>query len=238
MIVDDEYNIRDGLVNAVPWRTIGVEVVAEARDGQEALEQARKYHPDVVITDISMDEMNGLEFSEALLRERPGTKIIILSGYGEFSYAQRAVRLRVFAYLLKPVTPEELLAQVSEALKTVGAEPVPEAGALSGRAVIRRALEYLEAYYADHETSLDSLAEHLGLTPAYLSKLFKGETGRNYSEALTDLRIERAKQLLLTTNLRTSEVGDRVGYSNPQYFATAFRKATGHTPSEFRELHP
>jgi len=238
MVVDDEYNIRDGLVNAVPWDTIGVQVVAEARDGLEALEQARKFHPDVVVTDISMDEMNGLEFAEVLLRERPRTKIIILSGYGEFSYAQRALQLRVYAYLLKPVTPEELLAQVAEALKTLEDAPAAPEAALAGRAVIRRALEYLEAYYADQETSLDTLAEHLGLTPAYLSKLFKSETGRNYSEALADLRIDRAKQLLLTTNLRSSEVGDRVGYSNPQYFATAFRKATGHSPSEYRELHP
>jgi two-component system response regulator YesN len=239
MVVDDEFNIRDGLVNAVPWHTIGVEVVAEARDGLEALDQARKFHPEVVVTDISMDEMNGLEFAEVLLRERPATKIIILSGYGEFAYAQRAIHLRVFAYLLKPVSPEELLAQVAQALKTLEDEPAaPDAAALTGRAVIRRAQEYLEAYYADQETSLDTLAEHLGLTPAYLSKLFKSETGRNYSEALADLRIDRAKHLLLTTNLRSSEVGDRVGYSNPQYFATAFRKATGHSPSEFRELHP
>jgi two-component system response regulator YesN len=247
MIVDYEYNIRDGLVNAVPWDSIGVRVAAEAQDGMEALDAARRVRPDVVITDISMDEMDGLELTAALLAERPQTKVIILSGFGEFSYAQRALELKVWAYLLKPVTPEDLLEKVSEAVRALesdrdrarklgepaeGSEPAP------GRAVIRRAREYLEVHYSDHETSLESLAAHLGLTPAYLSKLFKTETGRNYSEELADLRMEKARDLLRSTNLRSSEVGVRVGYPNPQYFATAFKKATGTSPSEFREAAP
>ena len=107
---------------------------------------------------------------------------------------------------------------------------------MAGRATIRRARDYLEAHYADLTTSLESLADHLGLTPAYLSKLFKAETGRNYSDELAALRIEKAKDLLLHTNLKTSEIGVQVGYPNPQYFATAFRKATGFTPSEYREM--
>jgi len=248
MIVDDEFNIRDGLVNAVPWETIGVQVVASAQDGAEALALARKFRPDVVVTDISMDDMDGLAFTEALLGERPRTKVLILSGYGEFAYAQQALRLRVSAYLLKPVTPEELLEQVGLAIQAVEAdrdqarrlgEPTgdPEVD-LGGRSVIRRAREYLEEFYSDQETSLESLSDHLGLTAAYLSKLFKAETGRNYSEELAALRIEKAKALLVHTNLRTSEIGRRVGYSNPQYFATAFRKATGKSPSDFREAVP
>jgi two-component system, response regulator YesN len=245
MIVDDEFNIRDGLVHAVPWDSIGVKVVAEARDGNEALELARETRPDVVVTDISMDEMDGLEFATRLLAERPRTKIIILSGYGEFSYAQKALQLRVSAYLLKPVTPEDLLDQVADAVRSLEAEKdkarrlgeLP-AETAEGRAVIRRAKEYLEQFYGDHETCLETMAEHLGLTPGYLSRLFKEATGRNYSEELAALRIEKAKDLLAHTNLRTSEVGSRVGYANPQYFATAFKKATGVSPSEYREAVP
>jgi YesN/AraC family two-component response regulator len=245
MIVDDEFNIRDGLVHAVPWDSIGVKVVAEARDGAEALELARTVKPDVVVTDISMNEMDGLEFTDRLLAERPRTKVIILSGYGEFAYAQKALQLRVAAYLLKPVTPEDLLNQVAESVRSLESEKerarrlgeLPsEAG--EGRAVIRRAREYLERFYGDQETSLETMAEHLGLTAAYLSRLFKTETGRNYSEELAALRIEKAKELLTHTNWRSSEVGGRVGYANPQYFATAFKKATGVSPSEYREAAP
>lgn len=249
MVVDDEYNIRRGLVTAVDWASIGVMVVAEARDGQEALELARKVKPDVVLTDISMDEMDGLAFTEVLLKERPRTKVVILSGFGEFSYAQKALDLKVSAYLLKPVSPEDLLEKIAEATRAYDkerdqarrlGEPDPEttAGSAGGRAVVRRAREYLETHYQDHETCLDSLADHLGLTPAYLSKLFKAETGRNYGDELAALRMEKAKALLLQTNLKTSEIGVMVGYPNPQYFATAFRKATGLSPSEFRERAP
>lgn len=235
MIVDDEFNIRDGLIHAVPWSTIGVEVVAEAQDGVEALERALEVGPDLVITDISMDEGDGLDFAQALLAARPTTKVLILSGYGEFRYAQRALDLKVWAYLLKPVTPEDLLTKVAEAATALEAEGPRTEGTPPARGVIRRAEAYLEDHFADHETSLEALADHLGLTPAYLSKLFKAETGRNYSEALAELRIERAKGLLRNTGLRAAEVGARVGYPNPQYFATAFKKATGVSPSEFRD---
>lgn len=245
MVVDDEYNIRRGLVTSVDWASIQVQVVAEARDGQEALEQARLHRPDLVVTDISMDDMDGLTFTEALLKERPRTKVLILSGFGEFGYAQRALELKVSSYLLKPVTPEDLLAKVAEAIEVLEKErdqsrrlgesefDLGEAGA--GRTVLRRAREYLETHYENPEVSLDSLADHLGLTPAYLSKLFKAGTGRNWGDELLALRMDKAKQLLRDTNLKSSEVGAHVGYRNPQYFATAFRRAVGLTPTEFRE---
>lgn len=245
MVVDDEYNIRRGLVTSVDWASIQVLVVAEARDGQEALEQARVHRPDLVLTDISMDDMDGLTFTEALLKERPRTKVVILSGFGEFGYAQRALELKVFAYLLKPVTPEDLLTKMAEAIEVLEKErlqsrrlgesdyDLAEAGA--GRSVIRRAREYLEAHYGDPLLSLESLADHLHLTSAYLSKLFKAETGRNWGDELLALRMDKAKQLLRDTNLKSSEVGAQVGYQNPQYFATAFRRSVGLTPTEFRE---
>ncbi len=242
LVVDDEFNIRNGLVTSVPWETIGVRVVGQAQDGREALELAKTLAPDLVVTDISMDEMDGLDFTAALLELRPRTKVIILSGYGEFAYAQRALSLRVSAYLLKPIDPDDLLAQVAEAVKELEAERdlarrlgEPSGDESLGRAVIRRAREFLESRFADHETSLEALADHLGLTPGYLSKLFKAETGRNYSEELAHLRIEKAKELLLHSNLKLAEVGTRVGHPNPQYFATVFRRATGMSPSEFRE---
>lgn len=235
LVADDEFNIRDGLVHAMPWESLDVQVVAEARDGLEALELALECRPDLVITDISMDRMNGLEFAASLLAQRPQTKVIILSGYGEFSYAQRAVELKVWAYLLKPVTPEELLDKVASAIASLGPGVLASPEGSAERAVIRRARDYLESHCEDHELSLEVLSRALELTPAYLSKLFKSETGRNYSDELTDLRMEKAKELLRRTNLKTSEIGSRVGYPNAQYFATAFRKATGTTPSEFRE---
>ena len=112
LIVDDEYNIREGLAKAVDWGSIGTEVVATAGSGMEALELFRRFEPDIVITDIFMDEMNGLELIEAISQKSKNAKFILISGYDEFVYARRAIDLKVFRYLLKPILPDEILAVV------------------------------------------------------------------------------------------------------------------------------
>jgi len=112
LIVDDEFNIRDGLANSVPWKDIGVEVVGTASDGREALELAGRVNPDIVISDISMAGMNGLEFIGSLLEIQNHVRFIILSGYSEFDYAIRAIELHVDSYLLKPVLPVAFVAFV------------------------------------------------------------------------------------------------------------------------------
>lgn len=122
MVVDDEYNIRDGIVNAVPWETCGVVVVGEAGNGIEALEKVEETLPDIVITDINMDDMDGLEFAENLKQKYPYIKVIILSGYDEFEYAKRALQLKVFSYLLKPILPDELIKIVKEVIYEIQAE--------------------------------------------------------------------------------------------------------------------
>lgn len=531
LVVDDEYNIRDGIANAVPWEALGVVVSGAAENGLAALRCVEECVPDIVVTDISMDGMDGLELSARLRARHPDVKIIILSGYDEFEYAKRALELRVSTYLLKPVSPDELMDAVrrmteeldeetrqKERLMTLesevrvnreamldrllqdlangridsrqelddrlsllelrmdcqaavcllvapdgmdelkqrlgprgmrllmqrltrlteeavgvcgrvwtfqdpeerlavlacgqrqgqrlkglaaaleklrdavrrllditctiavggtvddvllaphswdqarkaldcrmltGADAVihvedvvtlshsnfrypqelerrllavlPEAdgetvraavgaffdelgagaptrdlmriyvmqlfAAMAGRfmelgidihrvhepelldpyraldrfetaeairnwmtnitalcaselrerrtnsvrSVVEKAVDFIESHCADTDLSLNAIADHVFLNPAYLSKLFKQETGENYLEYLTRLRMEKAKQLLRETSMRTADVGLRVGYPNPQYFTTLFRKHTGKTPGEFRE---
>lgn len=122
LVVDDEYNIRDGIVNAVPWEMCDVVVVGEAGNGVEALKKVEETMPDIVITDINMDDMNGLEFADNLKQKYPHIKVIILSGYDEFEYAKRALQLKVFSYLLKPVLPNELIKIVREVIEEIQAE--------------------------------------------------------------------------------------------------------------------
>lgn len=122
LVVDDEYNIRDGIINAVPWDVCGVQVVGDAQNGIEALQKVEETLPDIVITDINMDDMNGLEFAENLKQKYPFIKVIILSGYDEFEYAKKALSLKVFSYILKPVLPDELIKTVSEAIDEIKKE--------------------------------------------------------------------------------------------------------------------
>lgn len=103
VLVDDEEIIRDGLFNGVDWGSLGLEVVGQAEDGEQALELVAAKKPDIVITDIKMSFIDGLEFIERVKPVYPGIYIIIISGYDEFQYAQKAVKLGAYDYILKPI---------------------------------------------------------------------------------------------------------------------------------------
>ena len=119
-IVEDECLVREGIRDNVAWADNGFEFVGEAADGEMALPLIRKTRPDILITDIKMPFMDGLELSKIVSKELPETKIIILSGYGDFEYARQAISLSVDQYLLKPITKAALtdaLNQIKEKLE-------------------------------------------------------------------------------------------------------------------------
>ncbi len=108
MLVDDESDVRSRVLNNVDWAQLGYKIVCEAENGKEAYELFEKYVPDVVITDIKMPFMNGLELTEKILSKYPYTKIIILTGFDEFEYAKKGISLQVEDYVLKPISKNEL----------------------------------------------------------------------------------------------------------------------------------
>lgn len=107
-LVEDESIMREGLRDNIPWETYGYQFAGEASDGEMALPLIRKVRPDVLITDIKMPFMDGLELSQIVTKEFPNTKIIIISGYDDFEYARKAIDIGVEQYLLKPVTKQSL----------------------------------------------------------------------------------------------------------------------------------
>ena len=108
-LVEDEVIIRNGIKNNIPWEAEGFEFAGEASDGELAWPLIRRTQPDILITDIRMPFMDGLELSALVRKELPDTKIIILSGFGEFEYAKKAITLGITEYLLKPISSEKLL---------------------------------------------------------------------------------------------------------------------------------
>lgn len=108
LIADDEPKIRRGLRNAIDWEQLGMVVAGEAEDGELALEAVKKEHFDVVLVDICMPFINGLEFIEKLYEVRPNAMVIVITGHDEFTYAQQAIKLHVFDYILKPVSQKQL----------------------------------------------------------------------------------------------------------------------------------
>ena len=113
-LVEDEFVIREGIKNNIDWETHGYEFCGEAGDGELAYPMIQRLRPDIVITDIRMPFMDGLELSRLIRRELPDIEIIILSGYQEFEYAKEAIKLGVAQYLSKPINGEELLAELEE----------------------------------------------------------------------------------------------------------------------------
>ncbi|MGO4928371.1 response regulator transcription factor [Fundicoccus sp. Sow4_F4] len=107
-IVEDEQLIREGMLKLVEWHQLGFEVIGQAADGELAWPMIQDLQPDIVITDIRMPFMDGLSLSRIIKQHYPNTKIIILSGYDEFEYAQKAINIGVEHYVLKPITKAQL----------------------------------------------------------------------------------------------------------------------------------
>lgn len=120
-LVEDESIVREGLKKNIPWQEYGYQFMGEASDGEMALPMIRKIRPDVLITDIKMPFMDGLALSQIVTQEIPDIRIIIISGYDEFEYAQRAIRVGVEQYLLKPITRgglRKVLLEIREKIET------------------------------------------------------------------------------------------------------------------------
>ena len=110
MLVDDEEEVRKSIIRKIDWSRAGFEVIGDAENGKEALEKIDQIEPDVVLTDIRMPYMDGLSLAEAIRQRHPSIKIVIFSGFDEFEYAKKAIKLNVIEYILKPVNVEELTA--------------------------------------------------------------------------------------------------------------------------------
>ena len=110
ILVDDEEEVRKSIIRKIDWTSVGFTVVGDAENGEEALEKIEGLEPDVVLTDIRMPYMDGLTLAERIRQKYPSMKIVIFSGYDDFEYAKRAIKLNVTEYILKPVNVEELTA--------------------------------------------------------------------------------------------------------------------------------
>lgn len=235
LLVDDEVMIREGFKQLFDWQAHDCEVVGEAGDGMEALTQIDTLRPDIVIMDINIPIMNGLKVIQLSRIKHPNTAFVIVSGYDDFSYCREALRLQITDYILKPVNYEEfgtcidsLKISLFERRVSSAAEPEKqEERAITG---ITR---YLQEHLAE-EISLSVLAEQFHLNPQYISQLFKSEIGVNFLVYLTNIRMEKAKKLLLSTALSIAEVAEQSGYGDYRVFTKVFKKSEGITPSQYR----
>lgn len=233
LIIDDEPKIRNGLSNLLTRRE-GWEVAGAYENAADALKYLAVNQVDVMITDIKMPEISGLELIARIRERDKKTAIIILSGYSNFQFAQRAIELGVSRYLTKPTNPRELICVLEETEKKLGGKQEKEED--SGKIpnlFVQQAADYIKLNYSE-KISIKEIADQLYLSPNYLSELFKKHTGKTISEYLTEYRLEKACQLLDHAEYRVGDVSGMVGIHDGRYFSNMFKKKYGMTPTEYR----
>ncbi len=356
LIVDDDRSTRYMLKRFKKWKFYGFAIADEACDGKEALQKLKSYHFDLIITDIKMPGMDGIEFMHELKSMEWQICVIFLSTHTNFEYAKQGIRLGVFDYMTKPLN-DDLLSEALERAKgyldeeyldraKAGAEDKQLAESariynlkkrekklaaclLSGSSLITEEIEstfmetremyannlqkigillnslltnlsekiygtfpWLEkiegntfaydmteaqsialmkqnfidcinnglevikkyelhhadsvvrktcAYVVEHveqDIRMEYISNEVCISKDYIGKLFKQKTGCNFNDFVTKVKMEHAKYLISTGELKNYEVSEKLGYSKPDYFSRLFKKYTGYTPSEFKKITP
>lgn len=245
VLVDDESIITEGLCRVVDWEAHRCQVAATAGDAVSGAQAIRRCRPHILFTDIKMPGEDGLTMLAGLKGEFPRMQIAVLTGYRDFEYAQRAIRLGVSRFLLKPSKMDELeeaLTYMTQTLDRLPPEPEPdaegeEADDLPANSfVARQAQSYIMEHYADR-LSLQDVADHCYVSQWHLSKLLNRHLGQTFYDLLNSVRVRQAKELMEDPALRISEVAERVGYADTAHFSRVFKKLEGVSAGEWRNLH-
>lgn len=241
LIVEDEEIIRRGLLCTIDWAGMGCVVVGDAPDGRTGLELLRTERPDVVLTDIRMPRMDGIEMAECARAEGILPQLVFLTSYAEFGYAKKAVRLQAADYLLKPVDEAELAALMQRltAAGTGGRMGITEGIDWQRyfedetlNPYVRHAMERIQHDYRE-KLSIELLAEEAGVSASYLSRKFKEAAGQTFLEMLTRERLQNAIAQLSSGKYRVYEVAEENGFGDYKNFCTVFKKYMKCSPRTF-----
>ena len=176
MLVDDEEEVIQIIMKKLDWASMGFQIVGYAHNGAEALELAEECQPDVVMTDIKMPYMDGLELSRRLKERYPSIRIIIFSGFDEFEYAKQCIGLGITDYLLKPIVRTDIREACQKAIRELDALPaaVPEQPVLQDvSSDMEHVKQYIDNHYPDSALNLTAIAQKFGYNPSYLSRRLK-----------------------------------------------------------------
>lgn len=224
LVVDDNKLEREGIKFLLKKKASDL-TIDEAGDGLEAVKKTKLVHYNLLITDIKMPYMDGIELVKKIRTYNQDMKIIVLSGYEEFEYVKELLRYNVVDYLLKPLKVEVFY----DTLKKIGFFRELEQYKSSS---IKKTLQIIQTEYAS-DLNLESLAENVFLSGNYLSTLFKQEVGISITKYITQVRLEKASTLLKDSHMKVSQIAKYIGIENVSYFNKIFKEKTGLTPSEW-----
>jgi two-component system response regulator YesN len=242
LVVDDEFESRNTLCNCFPWSNLGFQVIAQAGNGAEALEILGRVKVDVVLCDIKMPVLSGIDLAQTLYRQKSKPFIIFLSGYRDFEYAQKALSFGVRYYIVKPARYEEIMNTFQMLKQELDARSAPlpfseyHEKNLDSSHFQEKVIELVKKYIMENyaKASLDDAAKLVHMNSSYLSQLFKQKTGVNFSDFLIEVKMTKAAELLMDYHLKTYSVSEMVGYTNPKNFARTFKNFYGVNPRDYR----
>lgn len=242
LIVDDEASIRKGLGILIRWNDYGFEVGGEAENGSEALDRLKQESFDVLVSDIRMPKMNGLELIQEIDRMALNMRVILISGHRDFEYARSAIEFGVVNYVLKPINQELLIKTLLKIKEQCDSDYV-----LHGRAgrkadsdwrvgnaeIASRILCYIQENCCDN-ISLLSISRKFNYNHIYLGRLFFKFKGESFRDYLNRCRIKQAEKMIAEGKYKIYEISERVGYKDLNYFCKIFKKITGMTTGEYK----
>ncbi|EKQ57841.1 MULTISPECIES: response regulator [unclassified Clostridium] len=257
MIIDDEHLIRDLIKNCIDWNEIGMNIIAEASNAVEGLNLINKEKPDIILTDINMPITDGLDMSKCILEKHPDIKVIVITGYNEFEYAKRSIKIGVSDFILKPIDEEELRNSVLKVKSEILTEHLrkkeykdikekmvafnsiinlnngnePEDKNLS----IEQIKKFIVKNISNRDLSLKLVADYFYINPSYLSRVFKEKTDETFSEYIVNAKIKIATEMLKNPNAKAYEISKKVGIDDPNYFSNWFKKCTGLSIKEYKK---
>lgn len=259
VIIDDEPIIAEGLSRSISWEKWNCEVAGTALNGEEGMELINRVNPDILFSDICMPGIDGLTMIAGIKSQHPNMEITILTGFRDFDYAQKAIRLGVTRFLLKPSKMDELEEAVEKMTANLKANHIlPEEPALkaafkedmhesqsrpdgeenlvdspAGSFIVNNALHYMEENYMN-KLKLADVAEQCFVSQWHLSKLLNRYKEQSFSDILNNIRIEKAKEMLKNPTLRIGDVAEEVGFMDMAHFSRVFKKQVGVSANEYR----
>ena len=248
LVADDERWIRKGIVRMIDRERNHIGDVLEAENVTQALEIFRQEMPDIILSDVMFPQENGCDLGEQIYEINPKAKIVMISAYDDFDNARRAIRFRAVDYLLKPVSRDQLNGILDECVRQLEAErqqgesPVGDVleerlAALtdenSSSRFVEKLMQDIREDCARHYP-LSRMAEECHVTESYFSSLFKRVSGKSLVNYLAQIRVEKAQELIASTEYKLGQIAGAVGHDDYQYFTKVFKKISGVTPGEYK----
>lgn len=233
LIAEDEDMIRNGMKKYISLHTDRFEKIYIAKDGRETVDIILLHRPDIMLLDVQMPVKNGIEVLKEAEKAGIMPLTIILSGFDEFAYAQKALRYGVREYLLKPTRSSEILECINKYADEIEGKGKKNTDKFNPHYAVECTKEYIEEHY-NEDITLQQVADHAGVSAGYLSTLFNQELHCGFIDYLNQFRVDKACAYLEQKYFKVYEVAYKVGFHDEKYFSKVFKRVKGMSPKEYR----